>query len=352
MKPIPRDSSGRILWDRIEGFKQFWLQEALRRTNEELRRMIKDRWDLAPTPAVLDHLRRRYRTQLNPETRRRAYTVRDQQHTTEAQAVPSFVRELGPKDEGYFVHVSGDCIVSSDWHCPYQSQPLVEKMLTLAKRLRIKQLILNGDFLNEDSFSRWKYNRFNVPWPEEKASARELLKKLYGVFDRIYYILDNHDRRLIVANEGKAGGLDESDVIELLTWGAQGGKLIPSVDYHYILVNELFRITSPKEYRRVKLSLPNRLAQLYHQHIISGGDHLFGVGLDDSGRYVIANDMAMVNRKEVPYVMTQDSSYPHWNAGFYAIINNVLYPFCDHKNLTDWDYWLNKAVPPSRGVRL
>ena len=79
---------------------------------------------------------------------------------------------------------------------------------------------------------------------------------------------------------------------------------------------------------------------MYHQHVISGGDHLFGLGMDDSGRYIIANNMCMVNRQEVPYVNVQDTTYPHWNSGFYLIQDNVLTPFANHPNL--WPTWWKK----------
>ena len=150
------------------------------------------------------------------------------------------------------------------------------------------------------------------------------------------YVLDNHDRRLIAANEHPTE-FTESDVVELLTWGVKTKKLRPSIDYHYVLVNERFRVTSPKEYRRVKLTLPNRLAQLHHQDIICGGDHLFGVGMDDSGTYVIANSMCMVDPIRTPYVAVQDTTYPKWTPGFFMIRNNRLHLYPDHDHLTDWE---------------
>ena len=129
----------------------------------------------------------------------------------------------------------------------------------------------------------------------------------------------------------------EHDFLRILVDGTVKRQIRASVYYRYVVVNNLWRVTSPKEYRRMKLSLPNRLAQMYHQHVISGGDHLFGLGMDDSGRYIIANNMCMVNRREVPYVNVQDTTYPHWNAGFYLIKDNVLTPFPNHPNL--WPTW-------------
>ena len=345
---LPCDVRGRVLWGRIPGFIEFFKTEGPQRTSQELRHLIEDRYHYLPTLSQVENLRRGLEIRMDPAVRRRAIDARDLAVEVATEKIPSFVRELGPKDEGYFTHVQSPVVISSDWHTPYTDMDLVRKLIQVSERLQVKQLVINGDFFTQDAFSRWPHHRFNVPWPEEKRSARELIQLLFKHFDCIYFILDNHDRRLLVTQEQKHGGLDESDVIELLMFGARQGKLRASVDYHYVLIDKIWRVTSPREYRRVKLSLANRLAQLHHQNIIVGGDHLYGLGLDDSGQHVIASDMCMVERTQVPYAMVSDSSFPMWNKGFYVIINSVLYPFCDHPSLIDWVYWTQHAVPPKK----
>lgn len=335
--PVPQDSKGRILWPKVEGFVLFVKDpKVLAMTNTELAKTIKQRWDVSLSPGAIASVRRRWFSPMDAQTRRRAYEQRDVTYKEAAEAVPTFVRELGPKDERYFVSVTGDCIVSSDWHIPHHKESLVDRLCQIAQAWRIPTLVINGDFLNQDAFSKWKGHRFNVPWAEEKNVARDLLKRLFSVFKELVYILDNHDRRIIAANEHPSE-FTESDVIELLTWGVQHRKLRPSMDYHYVVVNGKWRVTSPKEYRRNKLTLPNRLAQLYHQDVIVGGDHLFGLGMDDSNHYVIANSMCLVDPARTPYISVQDTTYPHWNPGFYMIRNNHLRAYPDNPSLTDWD---------------
>lgn len=334
---LPRDSRQRILWTQVKGFLDWLRADGPRLTNQELIVEVQRRWGATLNPCLVASLRRRHGAVIDPEARRRGYNHRDAAHRIElaSAVVPSFVRELGPQDENYFVKVTGDCFVTSDWHIPHQKDSLVDHLCEMAEAWRVPTLIINGDFLNQDAFSKWKHHRFNVPWQEEKGIARDVLKRLLEVFKELVYVMDNHDRRIIAANEHPSE-FTESDVIELLTWGVKTRRLRPSIDYHYVTVNDTWRVTSPKEYRRIKLSLPNRIAQMYHQNVIVGGDHLFGLGMDDSGRYVIANSMCMIDPQRTPYISVQDTTFPHWNPGFYLIRNNRLLAFPDNPSLTDW----------------
>ena len=125
--------------------------------------------------------------------------------------------------------------------------------------------------------------------------------------------------------------------MDILLDSATRGVIRASVYYHHVTINNTWRVTSPRDYRRTKLSLPSRLAQLHHTNVISGGDHLFGLGVDDSARYVVANNCCIVNPAEVPYINVQDTSFPNWSPGFYAVFDNVLHPFVLHENL--WPTW-------------
>lgn len=328
---IPVDAQGRIYWRRSPAFVAWARKHAPSMTNDELCTALSKKLNREVAIMNVGHMRRALRIKMSADTVDRAYAQRK-------NCEPSVTKLLllGPADKERFVAVTGDTLVTSDWHVPHHDEDLVGRMLAVAKRLGIRQLIINGDFLNEDAFSRWKSHPFNVDWKTEKAIAKALLQRLITAFDRIYYILDNHDRRIIARHE-RPSEFDETDLLDILLDATTRGVVRASIFYHMCIVNNTWRVTSPREYRRQKLSLPSRLAQLYHMNIISGGDHLFGLGVDDSARYVVANNCCMVNREEVPYVMTQDSAYPWWSPGFYAIVNNVLHPFVAHEGL--WPTW-------------
>lgn len=338
---LPTDSKGRVLWARVSGFREFMQAEASAMTNAELEEAILAHWGRRLSVQSLMGIRDRYNVTMDPQTRRRAYEKRSMEVAKQMEVLPSFVRERGPNDPD-FMKVTGDCFVTGDWHLPYVHEQMLDRLLQLADRLDIRQLVIAGDFLNQDAFSKWKWHRFNVNWDYEKHSARATLERLYRVFRTIFYVMDNHDRRIIVANE-KTGQFTEQDVIDLLTHGVRVGTLNVGADYHYLLINNLWRVTCPKEYRRVKLSLPARIAQLHQQHVLAAGDHLWAIGLDDSGKFVIANNACMTDPKLTPYTNVQDTTYPIWGPGFHLIRRNVLYPFSSHPALTDWDFWLPPA---------
>lgn len=324
-------ADGRVRYAKNADFVAWFRQHGSQLTNAELARhlaaSVGRAVPLTQAARVRDHLG----LPQNAATQKRAWAER-----ANCAPQPQSLRLLGPSDAEFFVPVTGDCLVTSDWHVPHHHEELVDQLIAVAQRLGIRQLVINGDFLNEDAFSRWKAHPFNVGWKVEKQIAQALLERLCETFDRIYYILDNHDRRIIATHE-RSQDFDEADLLDLLVTATTRGKIRASIYYHYVIVNKTWRVTSPKEYRRQKLALANRVAQMQHMHTIVGGDHLFGLGMDDSGRYVIASNMCMVNQAEVPYVRVKDTTYPNWNPGFYAIIENRLYPFPWHPDL--WPTW-------------
>ena len=309
-----------------------WLRvHAPKMTNQELQVALSDATGMPITYNQATHVRRLVGVPMEYGAAKRAYNKR-----VHCQPEIQKLILLGPADKERFVSVQGDAIVTSDWHIPHHHEELMTRMLHVAEALKIKQLVINGDFLNEDAFSRWPSHPFNVGWQTEKYIARDVLQTLVKTFDRIYYILDNHDRRILARHERPAD-FTEDDLMDIMLDATTRGVVRASIFYHHITINDTWRVTSPKEYRRAKLSLPSRLAQLHHTNIISGGDHLFGLGVDDSARYVIANNCCMVNPAEVPYINVQDTSFPQWSPGFYAIVDNVLHPFVLHENL--WPTW-------------
>ena len=332
--PAPRvalSTRGRVVWLHSPAFLAWLRSYSARMTNQELQEALSDAFGKPATPEQVAHARRLSGVQMDAVAAKRAYSKR-----VHCQPEIQKLLLLGPADKERFVSVQGDAIVSSDWHVPHHHEELVTRMLAVAKALGIKQLVINGDFLNEDAFSRWPNHPFNVGWQTEKHIARDLLQTLVKTFDRIYYILDNHDRRILARHE-RPTEFTEDDLMDILLDSTTRGVVRASTFYRHLIINDTWRVTSPKEYRRMKLSLPGRLAQLYHTNVISGGDHLFGLGVDDSAQYVIANNCCVVNPTEVPYINVADTSFPHWTPGFYAIVDNVLHPFVLHENL--WPTW-------------
>ena len=343
---IRRMPNGRFDWFGEPAFVAWMRDHSSGITNVELARILSESAGIPLAVHRAKELRRRFGQPVNPGTYHRAFTERN--HCT--PAVPAFLQRLGPADKEHFVTVEGNVAVTSDWHIPHHDADMVERLIAVCKRAGVDQLVINGDFLNEDAFSRWPHHRFQVSWPIEKDIARSVLERLLKAFRLVVWTLDNHDRRILAAQERQfqGRGLDESDIVGMVTKGIESGNLRASTDYHYILVHsggQVWRVTSPKEYRRNKLSLANRLAQLYHQNIIVGGDHLSGVGTDDSGRYAIASNLSMIARDSTPYVMVADTSYPHWQKGFHLIVDGTLHTFCDHPGLVNWGYWTQQAAP-------
>ena len=94
------------------------------------------------------------------------------------------------------IRISGDAIITGDWHIPQHSEKILTKVLQTAKDYGIKTLVLNGDTLNMDSFSSFARKQADATWAVEQDSARKFFKRICKVFDRIICIIGNHEKRI------------------------------------------------------------------------------------------------------------------------------------------------------------
>ena len=120
------------------------------------------------------------------------------------------IQELLHVDFGKPLELSGDdWMITSDWHVPETDWRLVERMCSIAKRNLIKNLVIGGDFFSQSQFSPFANLVPPVTWAQERDAARELLRHMLDVFENIWIVMGNHDKRLIKWADAT---LDEKDV--------------------------------------------------------------------------------------------------------------------------------------------
>ena len=125
-------------WGKMPGFVPWFKQNAPLLTNDELSLALVAKFKVDPVSTNrLTRLRDEYEGNQSPDTKRRAYAVRDNAVTKIGEMVPSFVRELGPADKDYFVHVTGDCFITSDWHIPHHKELLVDRLCQMSEAWRV-----------------------------------------------------------------------------------------------------------------------------------------------------------------------------------------------------------------------
>ena len=238
-----------------------------------------------------------------------------------------------------FVNIkSKNIIVAHDPHIPYHYPEIIEKMLLLAERFNIKDLAIVGDFIDNKSLARFKKSDTGEKLSYELSAATNILELLFETFDKIYYSMGNHEARFFHLFEGNV----KVNQLKNLIYTAISGKKLIITKYHYLTLNNKWRLTHPKNYSRIPPQIERRLAEKYHMHIIGAHGHLFGMSTDISGDYLTLQIGGLSDPDRTWYIKEKDTTHPKWTPGFWMIRNDVIYPFTLHENLTDWDFWLNE----------
>jgi len=232
--------------------------------------------------------------------------------------------------------LSGDYIVTSDWHLPAFSPEITNRMLQIASKFKIKNLAIVGDLLKMDAFSKFQTDDKD----DAEAgieSTLQLIDILFKQFNRIDWCMGNHEDWFNKHQEYK---LTLKQLFEYLL--EKAGDKIKIYKKSYMVLNNIWRLTHPKAYSRNVPTTERELAHKYRQSIIGTHGHLVGLGFDKSGKEVVAQIGGMFDIDKQHYVKQTDTTHPNWTQGFAMVKNNSLYLFTLNPKQTDWEFWLSK----------
>ena len=244
------------------------------------------------------------------------------------------IQELLHVDFGKPLELSGDdWMITSDWHVPETDWRLVERMCSIARRNLVKQLVIGGDFFSQSQFSSFANLVPPVSWAQERDAARELLRHMLDVFENIWIVMGNHDRRLVKWADAT---LDEKDVF---------GMVITSNRVH---VNKFayctletsagkWRVTHPMNYRQARGQTPALLADKLRMNVIAGHEHHTAMTYSPSGEYVAISIGGLYDAGKIAYVQLTDQLRPAMTPGFVMLRGGYPYLFGD--KLTNWEAW-------------
>ena len=237
--------------------------------------------------------------------------------------------------------ITGDAMILPDPHCPTHSVPLLEKYMAIAKRFKIRQQIIPGDFLMADRFSQFPL-KSKTTFEEEKEIAQALFKWMFGFFDTTYWIMGNHDARFLMKLDGEV----KLSALGAIICEKIGTKKLICSDYAYCILTSggiEWRLNHPFNYSRIGGRNPCRLAEKYRQNVASGHNHLLGFSYDISGTNIGADLGTACDPSRVHYQELTEANNPQWITAFAMIRNGALYQFSLNPQQTDWSFWLPKG---------
>ena len=258
------------------------------------------------------------------------------------------------------LEMEGDAVVIPDPEFPYHDAPFMNRVLDLADTWGIKQCNIAGDGLHLNAISKfepaWKSKPVNTMTEEQETkllafqdrvykkdrdefvelvagvnrtqdgddigneleTSRRALVRLGEQFDRVDWVIGNHDGRFLSALNSpvfsdqflKFIGLDEPK------W-----RIAPYYFSYIRSGGELFRIEHPKSAAQGTAS---KLASKYLCHVLMGHSHLLASQFDQSGNFWAMHMGHCVDERRLPYASQRSNTSPAHVLG--AVIIRDGYP--------------------------
>jgi len=269
-------------------------------------------------------------------------------HMSNASGTRGFLQTVNkyepPEEPNFdgFLELQGDFISVSDVHVPFWKIELFERLFSVARKFKIKLLIINGDFLNMDAFSRWPTaNKGRDHMETEFTKADYVLGKCLKVFDKIVITMGNHEERLF---KSLLGQINPERFFKMLhteistTKHPKKNAKVQVSDYPYCIVNGKWLVGHPAGFSGRGGSMPADIADKYEMNVILGHNHQYGVQMSLSGKYQGIDQGMGADGLKVEYSQKSLNKYRTWQNGFTMVKNNYAYPF--NLRFTDWDFWL------------
>jgi len=227
------------------------------------------------------------------------------------------------------VMIIGDCEI------PDHDVEMFEHVVSAARHFKIDTLIINGDFVSNDAFSKWaRVHAYRLMFRDQVDLTALTLRVFLQTFKHIIYLPGNHERWLPKAVDGE---ITMKDIL-----GEIPGLEISDYPYLYLTSagQEIF-VCHQREYRRIPLSAPITICQSRHIHCWCGHTHRQCFGWDPSGKYWLIEGGHCRSEPHTLYKRMEVTGHPKWNSGFGMIIDGFPY-LIDRNNL---DFWLKTQIP-------
>lgn len=263
--------------------------------------------------------------------------------------------------------MEGDALVLPDLELPFHHAEFVNRCLELAQAWGIRQAVVAGDVLHFDSISSWERNwmiqdghglkerdevlllEFFKTLPakyqdpafglldkiggrvedgdpnisQELSVARSNLRVLSELFDRVDFILGNHEGRLLSA---LSSPMFPSDLLVLLKLDEPKWRIAPY--YFSILISggREFQIEHPKSAAR---TTARKLANAYQRSILMAHSHNLMMDWDDGKKHYALHIGHTVDELRLPYAAQRHSNRDIHALG--AVIVRDGYPLLLHE---------------------
>lgn len=249
------------------------------------------------------------------------------------------IRSLVPEQEPVPVNLGelrlpyADCLVLGDAQFPLHNPELYASALSMAQASGIKRLVWNGDtfdFAGLGKFADHLAARLDSTLDTVYQASRAALE---AGFTEQVWVNGNHCARLQIVLS--------SQLLLADTIGTMLGRQAEPTDElkdTYTVTNRYYclmegfdggpdwRFTHQKPYSRIRGRVAVRLADKYHNHIVSAHQHHLGITRSESGKFWAVDGGTISDPTATPYIYQRDDLFPEWTMGYVLLVDGVPEP--------------------------
>lgn len=233
----------------------------------------------------------------------------------------------------------GDAVVVACCHFPEVDETIWTRMLGLAQRDGIGQLIVAGDIVAGDMFSRWLAMGQIPEWSfdAEMENLRRHISQALTIFERIVILPGNHVGNRIKRVTGGHIGLEKMMRMAGLSDAERARIVTTELDYiDHRSGGERFLIAHSSNYSKIDGRVPVWYAEKEECHVIAGNGHRTGHQVSRSGRWHGWDIGTMANPAFMGYANAALTTFPKMLQSFAVVRSGAVRIYGSDKPLTDW----------------
>jgi len=228
-------------------------------------------------------------------------------------------------------------LILADAHCPFFDWELAEQLLRTRDKYKVVSLVFAGDFLNCAAQSSF-YSMFPIPWKDEKAVARSVVKWAVNEFDSVLFLTANHELRYLrmLNAQYDAEVIRQDDGLSLDVWEVLFSRsLFADLDYDrdalskvqfsiypYCDVGERWRIVHPSSYRKVPLSMGRELCNIYGKSIVMAHAHMSAQAPAPNPKFTLIDTGIFANPSYFDYKNLKLTTHYQWSESYTLILDD------------------------------
>ena len=212
--------------------------------------------------------------------------------------------------------------ILSDLHIPIHSTSWLALAVETFLRFDVKHVILNGDVLDLNQISRHagSYHRRSSELNHDLEAAEAVLKILSKTFDKITWLMGNHDMRLIHHFGGEVSVKRAFSIVGSF-------PNLKMTSRSFVHVNDSIVVCHPRQYSRIRGALAQKLSLRWQKSVATGHQHHACMTTSPCGKFQAVDIPCLAEIEMMDYVKNELTDHIEPVNGFGIIFGERIQVF-------------------------